>query len=159
MYNEDDFNLCMNLINPGEFTFSMHADGADMPSWDQVEATYQRGQLSGAAKGFLPPPRADNKERQDVTDTRCNWRRFDFMTMDPPNWYLGKVNHALDVVVPVDDNGNHYISIMLHYFNNENYDGVWVLGKKVVDGTEVGLTEEERIRLGIGISFDDIPRK
>ena len=80
--------------------------------------------------------------------------------MDPPNWYLGSVNHAIDVVEPVDGNGNHYVSIMLHYFENPAYDGVWYLGKKVVNERDrQGVTEEERIQLGIGVSIEEIEAK
>jgi len=163
MHHEADDRYELDLASPGKFTLSMPGTGstsaeATKPSWDQVEATYQRGPLSGTAKGFQRPQRSNDEERQKAIDDRCNLRRFDFITMDPPDWYSGKVNHALDVVVPVDENGNHYISVMLHYHDNPEFNVVSLLGKKVVGGQEVGLTDKERIQLGIGIRSEDIPR-
>ncbi|KAJ4465315.1 hypothetical protein C8J55DRAFT_493568 [Lentinula edodes] len=62
------------------------------------------------------------------------------------------------MVTPMDSNGNHYISVRLHYFNNPRTDRVCYLGKKVVGGVdgERDLTVDERVKLGIGMSFADV---
>ncbi|KAF9063246.1 hypothetical protein BDP27DRAFT_1335380 [Rhodocollybia butyracea] len=156
MHDEDDYNLQMTLSNPGHITLSVPHN--TLPSWDTIEGTYERGQLTGSFTGFHPPG-PSRLSPAELARTRPNLRKFDFHTMVPPNWYLGKVNHAIDVVTPVDSNGNHYISVMLHYFDNPQVDGVWYLGKKVVDGVDGergGLTEDERVKLGIGVSSADI---
>ncbi|KAJ3812448.1 hypothetical protein F5876DRAFT_63983 [Lentinula aff. lateritia] len=149
MHDEDDYNLQMTLSNPGHITLS--APQNTLLSWDTVEGTYERAQLTGSFTG-VHPPGPSRLTPAELALTRPNLRRFDFHTMVPPNWYLGKVNHAIDVVTPMDSNGNHYISVMLHYFDNPREDGVWYLGKKVVGGVdgERGLTEDERVKLGIG---------
>ncbi|KAJ3810045.1 hypothetical protein F5876DRAFT_65966 [Lentinula aff. lateritia] len=128
-------NLQMTLSNPGHITLS--APQNTLLSWDTVEGTYERAQLTGSFTGAHPPG-PSRLTPADLAPTRPNLRRFDFHTMVPPNWHLGKVNHAVDVVTP------DYAYGQLHYFDNPRTDGVGYLGKKI------------RVKLGIGMSFADV---
>ncbi|KAJ3860894.1 hypothetical protein EV359DRAFT_66945 [Lentinula novae-zelandiae] len=97
MHDEDDYNLQMTLSNPGHITLS--APQNTLLSWDTVEGTYERAQLTGSFTG-VHRPGPSRLTPAELAPTRPNLRRFDFHTMVPPNWHLGKVNHAVDVVTP-----------------------------------------------------------
>ncbi|KAJ3875181.1 hypothetical protein F5051DRAFT_442632 [Lentinula edodes] len=97
MHGEDEHNLQMTLSNPGHIALS--APQNTLLSWDTVEGTYERAQLTGSFTDVHPPGHS-RLTPAELALTRPTLRRFDFHTMIPLNWYLGEVNHAVGVVTP-----------------------------------------------------------
>ncbi|KAJ3891975.1 hypothetical protein GG344DRAFT_64961 [Lentinula edodes] len=124
-------------LKPGSQTLSDPQN--TLLAWDTAEGTYQGAQLTGSFTG-VHPPGPSRLTPAELALTRPKIRRW------------------LPLIVIWKNNRNHYISVMLRYFDNPRADGVWYLGKKVVGGVdgERGLTVDERVKLGIGMSFADV---
>ncbi|KAJ7134058.1 hypothetical protein C8R43DRAFT_639948 [Mycena crocata] len=139
--------------NPGFLKLGLQR-GAE-PSWENVQGFFQtmndwrRGAFSG-----LVPYQLSEAQAGGQVDPRPNLRRFDLITS-----YLNHVplkGHAMDVLDAVDDNGNNYIVMMLEYCVSGS-DCVSYMAKKQLDDTSrVGLTESERRKLGISLTFEEV---
>jgi hypothetical protein len=61
------------------------------------------------------------------------------------------VGHAMDVFAELDDNGNHYVGMMMEYCVSRTNCISYMVKK-------CGLTEEEGTRLGVLLTFEEVER-
>ncbi|KAJ7087955.1 hypothetical protein B0H15DRAFT_841884 [Mycena belliarum] len=150
LFNEDQPNMYMlGAQNPGFLKL-----GTRQGAPEELQNVYGYFQVAndtkrGAFIGLMP-------QHEAMNPPRTNLRKFDLVTA-----YENRIplkGHGLDVLDVVDDNGNNYIAIMLEYFA-EGSNCISYMGKKQLrDEDRIGLTEVESLRLGIGISFDELER-
>ncbi|KAJ7662830.1 hypothetical protein DFH06DRAFT_1190906 [Mycena polygramma] len=154
MRNEDEPQWRLGEENPGFIKLGLRSGQA--ATWENVYGVFQvlNDFKRGAFNGLMPHEQVVAWTLETKSPPRPTLRRFDLITSYERRIPLK--GHALEVLDAVDGNGNNYIAIMFEYCV-ERSNCISFMGKKQSgDEANVGFTDEERRKLGISLSFDEV---
>ncbi|KAJ7144544.1 hypothetical protein C8R44DRAFT_916586 [Mycena epipterygia] len=159
MIEEDSPQWRMSADNPGFLKLGPRHGRDTTPAWENIYGLFQASNdfKRGAFLGLMPyDDGTTSLPPIDITRERPNLRRFDLLTSYEKHVPLK--GHALDVLDAVDDNGNNYIVMMLEYCVVDSNCISYMAKKQVSEGERVGLTESERMKLGITLTLEEVER-